>query len=64
MANATKCEGRQEVPRASKLLQTLMGVTKVKLVIKLVCAFIRDKGDRHKSEICNLRDGSELYANK
>ena len=42
----------------------LMGVTKVKQVIKLVCPFIRDKGDGRKSEICNLRDGSELYANK
>ena len=29
-----------------------------------VCPFIRDKGDRCKSEVCNLRDGSQLYANK
>ena len=42
----------------------LMGVTKVKLVIKLVCPFIRDKSDGRKSEICNLQDGSQLYANK
>ena len=42
----------------------LMRVTKVKLLIKLVCPFIRDKGDRCKSEFCNLRDGSQLYANK
>ena len=43
---------------------TLMGVTKVRLVIIGVCPFIRDKGDRHKSEVCNLQDGSQLYANK
>ena len=29
-----------------------------------VCPFIRDKGDRRKSEVCNLRDGLQLYANK
>jgi len=43
---------------------TLMGVTKVRLVIIGVCPFIRDKSDRHKSEVCNLQDGSQLYANK
>jgi len=42
----------------------LMGVTKVRLVTIGVCPFIRDKGDRHKSEFCNLQDGSQLYANK
>ena len=46
------------------LATPLMGVTKVWLLIIGVCPFIRDKGDKHKSGICNLRDGSQLYANK
>jgi len=42
----------------------VMGVTKVRLVTIGVCPFIRDKGDKCKSGIYNLRDGSQLYANK
>ena len=41
----------------------LMGVIKVKWVI-WVCSFIKNKGDRCKSELCSLWDGSQLCANK
>ena len=40
------------------------GGDKSKIVNIGVCSFIRDKGDKCKSGICNLRDGSQLYANK
>ena len=40
------------------------GGDKSKIVNIRVCPFIRDKGDKHKSELCNYRDGSQLYANK
>jgi len=40
------------------------GGDKGKIVNIGVCPFIRDKGDKRKSELCNLRDGLQLYANK
>jgi len=40
------------------------GGDKSKIVNIRVCPFIRDKGDKRKSELCNLQDGSQLYANK
>ena len=40
------------------------GGDKSKVVNYQGVSFIRDKGDGCKSGICNLRDGSQLYANK
>jgi len=41
----------------------VMGVIKVRLVAQM-CPFIRNKGDKYKSEFCSLLDGSQLCANK
>jgi len=40
------------------------GGDKSRIVNIGVYSFIRDKSDRRKSEVCNLQDGSQLYANK
>ena len=42
-----------ELPATIKI-HPVMGVTKVRLEIIGMCPFIRDKGDRHKSEVYNL----------
>jgi len=38
----------------------LMGISKIYKTI----SFIRNKGDKHKSENCSLQNGSQLCANK
>ena len=54
---------REEFKASKAKVYLLMGVIKVSSIFR-VCPFIRNKGDRCKSELCSLQDGSQLCTNK